>query len=779
MARKRARDGGSVDSQQDLPGGRTLFIGLLLYALLIGLTALFVRPPAAKPADAPASEFSGTRAKQVLQQLVGDGVPHPVGSAADAVVRERIVAELNRLGYQPKIETNFACDEWGTCAEAKNVVARLDGQQPGPSVMMASHYDSVPAGPGASDDGAGVAAELEIARALKASPPLRHPVILLIDEGEEAGLLGAEAFVANDPWESAVFAVVNVEARGTSGPSSMFETGSANRWLMGLYADSVPHPHTTSIDYTVYKLLPNDTDFTVFKRPGVAYQGFNFAFIGDVAHYHTPDDNVANADARSIQQQGESALATLRALANSDSQPDGESEAVFFDLFGWKTIWWPAGWTIGLAGFALVLLVVEIGILLRRGTIRLREFVFGLASWPLALFAAILIGGIAYFLLRRAGALPVSWVAHLAPLLIAFWALGFGADGIVAATIRQGAGFRGLWSGTWIWWAIVASVLAMRLPGLSYVFLLPALTAAICGVWILFGKKESMWRWRTATLVPAVVTGIVGFAVVWFLYDALGGIVLTGIAVLIALLATPLVPLAGNVSGRRRWVFPAVAAATFVLSLSVALAMPVHSTSSPERMNFDYYQDAGRGKSYWLATPNSGQLPKSLLAAASFSDKEEAVQPLIGNAYVARAPNLNLQAPSLTVESVAPSQEKLVFRVSLRSPRGAPETVLAFPADSGVESVSMNGHAMGELSSQVLRYTHGWRAYVCETLPSDGIEMQFTLPSPKPVTILLLDKSFGLPLEGMFLEKARPDNTIASQDGDVTIVSKTLLLKQE
>lgn len=768
-----------MNLQQNLPGGRTLLIGLLLYALLIGLTAIRGRPPAAKPADAPADEFSGTRAKQVLQQLVGDGVPHPVGSAADAAVRERIVAELNRLGYQPKIETSFACDEWGACAEVKNVVARLDGQQPGPAVMMASHYDSVPAGPGASDDEAGVAAELEIARALKASPPLRHPVILLIDEGEESGLLGAEAFVASDPWGSAVFAVVNVEARGTSGPSSMFETGSANRWLMKLYADSVPHPHTTSIDYTVYKLLPNDTDFTVFKRPGVGYQGFNFAFIGDVAYYHTPDDDVANADVRSIQQQGESALATLRALANSDLQPGGESEAVFFDLFGWKTIWWPAGWTIGFAGIALVLLVVEIGILLRRGEMTLREFVFGFAGWLSILFGAALAGGIAYFVLLRTGALPVSWVAHPAPLLIAFWALGFGAAGIVAVAFRQGAGFRGLWSGIWIWWTIVAFVLALRLPGLSYLFLLPALVAAICGVWSAFGKKESLWKWRVATLAPAVVAGVVGFAVVWFLYDALGGIILPGIAVLIALLATPLVPLAGNVSGRWRWAFPGAAVAGFACSVIAALAMPVYSTSSPERMNFDYYQDAGKGKSYWLATPNSGQLPKSLRAAAAFSDKEEAVQQLIGNAYVAEAPNLNLQAPSLTVENVSPSQGKLVFRVRLRSPRGAREAVLAFPADSGVESVSMNGHAIGELSEPVLRYTHGWHAYACDTLPSGGIEMQFTLPSAKPVTILLLDKSFGLPPEGIFLEKARPETSIASQDGDVTIVSRTLLLKPE
>jgi len=77
-----------------------------------------------------------------------------------------------------------------------------------------------------------------------------------------------------------VKAAVNLEARGTSGPSLMFETGSANAWLMHLYESVVARPFTNSMYYVVYKLLPNDTDFTVFKKAG--YQGFNFGFIGNV-----------------------------------------------------------------------------------------------------------------------------------------------------------------------------------------------------------------------------------------------------------------------------------------------------------------------------------------------------------------------------------------------------------------------------------------------------------------------------------------------------------------
>ena len=156
-------------------------------------------------------------------------------------------------------------------------------------MLVASHYDSVPAGPGASDDGAGVAANLEVARVLQSRRPSRHSIIFLFDEGEEQGLLGAHAFVEAHPWAKEVRAVVNVDARGTSGGSLMFETGSANNWLIEMYVRAVPHPMTSSIYYAVYKLLPNDTDFSVFHPFG--YQGFNFANIGEVSNI-TPRSTV-------------------------------------------------------------------------------------------------------------------------------------------------------------------------------------------------------------------------------------------------------------------------------------------------------------------------------------------------------------------------------------------------------------------------------------------------------------------------------------------------------
>src|SRR5262249_30100404 len=212
-------------------------------------------PPGPAPADAPSYEFSATRAVETLRRVLGDSSPHPVGSAANARVRERILAELARLGYQPTVQKGFACGRWSVCAEVADILARRPGNGKGndkgkgngKAVMISAHYDSVASGPGASDDGVGVATLLEVARALANEKPSSNPILFLLTDGEEAGLLGASAFVAERPSTASVGAVINVDARGTSGASILFETSDDNGWLIELAARSIRRPVTSSL----------------------------------------------------------------------------------------------------------------------------------------------------------------------------------------------------------------------------------------------------------------------------------------------------------------------------------------------------------------------------------------------------------------------------------------------------------------------------------------------------------------------------------------------------
>ena len=335
-----------------LKSNRGLILAAAGIAALLAATLAAYRTPAPLGSDAPATEFSASRARAVLQELVGSGVPHPIGSPANATVRDLIVKRLAALGYTPTLQSGLVCNDWGTCGTPTNIVATLGGVPAGgDAVLLSAHYDSVPAGPGASDDGAGVAAVLEIARILAAMPAPRHPVVLLLTDGEEGGLLGALLFTREHDLAKHVWAAVNMDSRGTSGPSLMFETGTANAWLMRLYAAAVLRPITNSLCYVVYKTLPNNTDFTVFKE--ASYQGFNLAFIGDVARYHTPLDSWENSSASTLQHQGNNALSAVLALANSAEVRPPAAESVFFDVFARAVIVWPVKFVLPAALVAL------------------------------------------------------------------------------------------------------------------------------------------------------------------------------------------------------------------------------------------------------------------------------------------------------------------------------------------------------------------------------------------------------------------------------------------
>lgn len=254
--------------------GILTFLFLMFWVILSLYQA---SPPAAVSANAPAADFSSGRAMTHVQMLAKQ--PHPMGSIEHGVVRDYIFNTLATNGLQPSIQTatavNRTADSMLVAATTQNVVARLQGTNNTKALLLSSHYDSRPQAFGASDDGAGVAAMLETLRALKSGAPLQNDVIFLFTDGEEDGLLGANAFTDEHPWAKDVGVVLNFDARGNSGPSMMFETSKSNGWLIQEFAKAAPYPVANSLLVEVYRLLPNSTDFTVFNAHGI--QGLNFA----------------------------------------------------------------------------------------------------------------------------------------------------------------------------------------------------------------------------------------------------------------------------------------------------------------------------------------------------------------------------------------------------------------------------------------------------------------------------------------------------------------------
>ncbi len=123
---------------------------------------------------------------------------------------------------------------------------------------------------------------------------------------------------------------------------------------MRLYGRSTLEPITNSLCYVIYKTLPNNTDFTIFKA--ASYQGFNLAFIGDVAYYHTPLDSFENASPATMQHQGANALSGLLALANATDVSPPAADSLFFDVLARSVIVWPIGFVLPASLAALALL---------------------------------------------------------------------------------------------------------------------------------------------------------------------------------------------------------------------------------------------------------------------------------------------------------------------------------------------------------------------------------------------------------------------------------------
>lgn len=279
--------------------------------------------------------------------------------------------ELEQLGLEPYVQEVQALRAIGPEGEGvvlKNLVARLPGHAGTRSVLLAAHYDSSPRAPGAGDDSAAVAALLETARALRAGPPRRNDVLLLLTDGEEQGMLGARGFIAEDKAAHQVGLVLNFDARGNSGPVIMFETSPRNATLVRTFARVVPYPVANSLTHTVYRWLPNYTDFTIFEKAGMP--GFSFAMIDGFPAYHTALDTPENLSGASLQHQGSYALALAQHFGNLDltaGELEADADLIYFNAWGNWLVCYDRRWAFLQAGLALAGFAVLVVAAYRRG----------------------------------------------------------------------------------------------------------------------------------------------------------------------------------------------------------------------------------------------------------------------------------------------------------------------------------------------------------------------------------------------------------------------------
>ena len=371
-------------------GDRFLGVAALAAGVALAVWAWWLeRPPAPLSLDAPAEVVSAARARIHLERIAAK--PHMPGSADHARVREYLVAELEELGFEVEIQTATWVQNRGAVVRAvtvRNILARRRGSDSTGGVALVAHYDSQQLGAGAGDDGSGVAAILEAMRAVGESGPLRNDVYVVITDAEELGLIGARAFVADHPWWSRITVLLNFEARGSSGQALMFETNSENGWVVGEFGRADPQPSGSSLFYEIYQRLPNDTDFSVFKRAGVT--GLNFAIAEGAEVYHRTTDSLDNLSMASLQHQGMHAAALTGHFANLDlSGVTRAPDITYFRVGRLGLVRYPTSWVLPLSLLTVALAGAIAWRGVRRKQLAVGGIVVGLLLVPAAAALAV------------------------------------------------------------------------------------------------------------------------------------------------------------------------------------------------------------------------------------------------------------------------------------------------------------------------------------------------------------------------------------------------------
>lgn len=371
-------------------------IAFLLIVLAVYWSFSVLLPSQISDIDTSDDLFSTHRALVHLKVI--SKKPHYVGNENHKAVRDYLILELQKLGLETSVQEGYSAGPWGNLSKAKNIMARIKGSDSGKALVLLSHYDSNPHSSfGASDAGSGVVTILEGVRAfLSENKTPKNDIIILFTDAEELGLNGADIFVNQHPWAKDVGLVLNFEARGSGGPSYMLiETNQSNGNLMKHFVAAHPeYPVASSLAYSVYKMLPNDTDLTRF-REDADIDGFNFAFIDDHFDYHTALDTYERLDRNTLEHQGSYLMPLLHYFADADlNNVKSDEDYIYFNVPLFHTVIYPFSWILPMLILAAVIFIVLLVYGFKRRVLSGNNIGKGF----IAFFASLILSGAAGFL---------------------------------------------------------------------------------------------------------------------------------------------------------------------------------------------------------------------------------------------------------------------------------------------------------------------------------------------------------------------------------------------
>ncbi|XP_068145512.1 endoplasmic reticulum metallopeptidase 1 [Drosophila tropicalis] len=341
--------------------------------------------------------FIAERAEKNLQSLVELG-PRVVGSKQNEMGAVKILStRMNkwRTDSSPihDIEVDIqvasgAYVHWSMVnmyQSIQNIVVKVSpkGTNSTNYLLVNSHYDSVPAGPGAGDDGAMVANMMEVIRVLgKSKIPLKNPVVFLFNGAEENPLQASHAFITQHKWAKNCKALINLDSAGSGGREILFQSGPNHPWLMKSYRRAIKHPYASTMAEEMFQhnFIPSDTDFRIFRDHG-AVPGLDMAYQYNGYVYHTSFDRAEIIPRGSFQNTGDNLLSLVRQISSApeldDTSKYSEGHTVYFDVMGWFLVFYTETegiilnvivslGTLGVLAYAIKLISVTSGIKLEK-----------------------------------------------------------------------------------------------------------------------------------------------------------------------------------------------------------------------------------------------------------------------------------------------------------------------------------------------------------------------------------------------------------------------------
>lgn len=693
-------------------------------------------PPRPKPATAPETEFSAQRALAHIRVMAQE--PHPAGSEANDRVCEYIQQTLRDFGLEPVLVERFKRVSSHRINWQRCVLARIPGTAPTKAFAMDAHFDSVPYGPGATDDLSGIGAMLETARALKAGPPLKNDIIFVFADEEEFNMGGARAF-REHPWFEDVGVMLGLETRGTSGPALMFETSQNNGFVVREMAKAGISPRANSMMFDVYDRLPFGSDFNQYKRH---VAGLNVAYVDRFGDYHTKLDNPENANPASVQHHGAYTLGLARHFGNIPLNDCYAPNAVYYNTLGGHMVVYPESWSMALTVLATVFVVAVFVLGFWRRRLRPLRMLLALAGILGALaVAAAVIGAASAFLFFtfRERALYqntlYSFSFLLGGLAALFAAIGLlrrwvrpqeflGVGVLVVTAMLLGLQFS-LTGGTGVAMVVVLS-------GAAYLLLLCALPGepeegggpVAIGAGVLLALPAVMLLAPTLIMFSYTLTSMVAFALV------------PGAALLLLLVSPPM----ALVAGRARWAVPATLVLLGVVLYAVAFAGTRPSPRTPRLNCLSYGMDFDAGQGYWLSADRDldGWTRQFFNEDTPRVPLDEFLPGRSNYKFLkAPAPSAPFPKPVFDVREDKIVNGRRVLRIFLDSPRDAQRTYLTVTSAAEVFGAEVLGHRLAG------KRRH-WNASF-DILPREGTELVLEVEQSIPLKINVREMSYGVP----------------------------------